>query len=62
MSLADIVILLGQEFSTDGRFQAQVTGTELLLTATFTGMADSPFIDVNPGVLSNGNAATLAAA
>ena len=62
MSLGDIAILMGQEFSTDGRFQAQVTGTELLLTATFTGTADAPFLDINPGVLSTGVAATLAAA
>ena len=62
MSIADIAILMGQEFSTDGRFQAQVTGTELLLTATFTGTADAPFLDVTPGVLPTGVAATLAAA
>ena len=36
MSLGDIAILMGQEFSTDGRFQSQVTGTELLFCLLYT--------------------------
>ena len=61
MTLEQIATAIRAAYTTDARYTATGTGTTISLLATFTGMDNSPALDVTPGVLSDGTAATLVA-
>ena len=62
MTLEQIATAIRNAYLTDTRYNATGTGTTILLTAQFTGTADSPALDVIPGVLPDETIATLTAA